>query len=254
VAFSTFLARIRRRETPFYAFLFRVGRFGQHFEVPMVRPLHLALYHERMFRLTVWSNLLRILYYQPMFRARCVSVGRGLRLEEGVPIVLGDLRIRIGEGARISGTTTFVASPASREPVLEIGDSSYIGYQVSISVGARVSIGSHVLLANRVFLAGDDGHPLDPIERRSRPGSGTGSIVIEDDVWIGEAAIVLKDVRVGRGAVVAAGAVVTADVPPLTVVAGNPARVVKQIGQAPVVAPEVGERPAAEYTEPRVRP
>jgi acetyltransferase-like isoleucine patch superfamily enzyme len=252
MAFSAFLAKVRRRETPFYAMLFRIGRFGQHFEVPMVRPLHLALYHERLFRLTVWWNLRRILYYQPMFRARCESVGRGLRLEEGIPVVLGDLRIRIGHGARISGTTTFVASPASRDAVLEIGDASYIGYQVSISVGARVSIGSHVLLANRVFLAADDGHPLDPVERRSRPGSGTGCITIEDDVWIGESAIVLKDIRIGRGAVVAAGAVVTADVPPLTVVAGNPARVVKQIVPTTAAPAIAANRPAAAYTEPRL--
>jgi acetyltransferase-like isoleucine patch superfamily enzyme len=80
-----------------------------------------------------------------------------------------------------------------------------------------------------VFLAADDGHPIDPIARRSEPGSGTGSIEIEDDVWIGESAIVTKDVRIGRAAIVATGSVVTRDVAPFTVVGGNPARVLKQI-------------------------
>jgi len=159
-------------------------------------------------------------------------VGVRLHLDGGIPLIIGHLRLRLGNDVRISGTTTFSAATRADEPVLEIGDHTYVGYQVGISVGARVSLGRHVLVANRVFLAGDDGHPLDPVARRSEPGSGTGTIVVEDDAWIGESAIVLKDVCVGEGSVVAAAAVVTADVPPFTVVAGNPARVVREIPRA----------------------
>ncbi|MEV7663036.1 DapH/DapD/GlmU-related protein [Paenarthrobacter sp. NPDC089316] len=58
-------------------------------------------------------------------------------------------------------------------------------------------------------------------------------VVIEDDVWIGARAIILPGVRVGRGSVVAAAAVVTKSVPPFSVVAGNPARVVKSRADCP---------------------
>lgn len=199
------------------------------FEVPLIRPLHLALYYERRARLTAWEHVRRTAYYQPLFRARCDRSGRRLHLDGGMPLVIGHLRIVVGDDVRISGTTTFSAARLAVDPVLAIGDHSYVGYQVMVAVGSRVSIGRHVLISNRVFLAGDDGHPMDPSQRRSMPASGTGTIQIDDDVWIGEAAIILKDVRIGRAAVVAAGAVVTRDVPPFSVVAGNPARVVKVI-------------------------
>ena len=59
--------------------------------------------------------------------------------------------------------------------------------------------------------------------------SESAPIVIEDNVWIGEYATILKGVTIGKGAVVASHAVVTKDVPPYTIVAGNPARVVKEL-------------------------
>ena len=59
--------------------------------------------------------------------------------------------------------------------------------------------------------------------------SDTGPIVIGDDVWIGMRVMIFKGVSIGNGAVVAAGSVVTKDVPPMSVVAGNPSQVVKSI-------------------------
>ena len=78
-----------------------------------------------------------------------------------------------------------------------------------------------ILAVNHVF---DD--PARPIIEQGITAEG---IVIENDAWIGAGAIILDGVRVGQGAVVGAGAVVTRDVPPHTVVAGNPASVVKTI-------------------------
>jgi acetyltransferase-like isoleucine patch superfamily enzyme len=95
--------------------------------------------------------------------------------------------------------------------------SAYLG---SIDIGAGVSIAP-----NCAFYPYDHGtEPDRPIRRQGIVSSG--DIVIEDDVWIGTGVIVLADVRVGRGAVLAAGAVVTADVPQMTIAAGVPARVI----------------------------
>jgi acetyltransferase-like isoleucine patch superfamily enzyme len=107
---------------------------------------------------------------------------------------------------------------------------------VELFSGSEITIGKHVLIANHVLINGYDGHPLDPLDRAAghRPKEdGYGAVRIGDYSWIGSKAIILKNVTVGRGAVVASGAVVTKDVPELTVVAGNPAKHVRTIDAPP---------------------
>ncbi|MEV6303083.1 sugar O-acetyltransferase [Actinoplanes sp. NPDC051861] len=89
-----------------------------------------------------------------------------------------------------------------------------------------IRIGDNVMIAPRVSLL-TGGHPLSPAERREY--ITYAPILIEDNVWIGAAAVITQGVTIGAGSVVAAGAVVTRDVPAGTLVAGVPARVVKTI-------------------------
>ncbi len=106
-----------------------------------------------------------------------------------------------------------------------ISPGTRIGAFCSFAPGVRIGGPQHPLgfvsthpftyLANRGYVAEDD---------TALQASLTGSVTIEDDVWIGGNAVVLPGVRIGRGAVVAAGAVVTVDVEPYTIVAGVPAR------------------------------
>lgn len=104
------------------------------------------------------------------------------------------MTIEIGEEVTIFGKTTFNGTKVVDKPTLEIGDHSYIGYQVGIYVGSNVSIGSNVLISNNVSIFGEDGHPIDPILRRNNPPSRDSikPVVIRDDAWICERAIVLK--------------------------------------------------------------
>jgi acetyltransferase-like isoleucine patch superfamily enzyme len=101
------------------------------------------------------------------------------------------------------------------------------------------------LISHNVNIADTDSHELSPLDRAegfrhliteghatTKGGIVTAPVVIEDHAWIGLNAVVLKGVRIGRGAVVAAASVVTRDVPPFTLVAGNPARVVRQLEDA----------------------
>ncbi|ODS33236.1 MAG: galactoside O-acetyltransferase [Candidatus Scalindua rubra] len=226
-----FGVRVRRRETPFYDRIYRAAKSLRKFEIPSISPLYSFLYYERKTRLNLWNNIIRVFYYTPMFKTQCKNVGKGLYLINGIPLITGNLTIEIGEEVTIFGKTTFNGTKVVDKPTLEIGDHSYIGYQVGIYVGSNVSIGSNVLISNNVSIFGEDGHPIDPILRRNNPPSRDSikPVVIRDDAWICERAIVLKGVTIGEGAIVGTGAVVTKDVPPMTIVAGNPARIVRKI-------------------------
>lgn len=93
-----------------------------------------------------------------------------------------------------------------------------------VTIGARVAVGCNSVIADTDF------HPLLPDIRQAAPLDGaTAPVTIEDDVFIGMQSLILKGVTVGRGSVIGAGSVVTRDVPPGVVVAGNPARVIRSL-------------------------
>lgn len=91
------------------------------------------------------------------------------------------------------------------------------------------SLGNDVLIASSVALVGRDDHRIDCVGSAiwDSPRGDSYRLVIGNDVWIGHGAICIAGITVGTGSVVAAGSVVTKDVPPYTVVAGNPARVIR---------------------------
>ncbi len=105
----------------------------------------------------------------------------------------------------------------------------YINFGATILDCNRVTIGSRVLFGPNVSLYAAT-HPTDPAVRRGTEGPEYAlPITIEDDVWLGGNVVVLPGVTVGRGSTVGAGSVVTRDVEPLTVVAGNPARLIRRL-------------------------
>ncbi|OTB09210.1 hypothetical protein M426DRAFT_51303 [Hypoxylon sp. CI-4A] len=110
---------------------------------------------------------------------------------------------------------------------IAIGNNVFIGRNCTIIDPMEVIIGSNSYIGPNVNLFGGTLH-TDPKRRKGSKSPHIGApIYIEEDVWIGGAATILLGVRIGKGATVAAGAVVTKDVPPFTVVAGNPARVTR---------------------------
>ena len=108
-----------------------------------------------------------------------------------------------------------------------IGDHTRVGLHNTV-IGP-VTIGSHVNLAQGITDTALNHNFSDSGKRIDEQGVSTTPVVIEDDVWIGANAVVLPGVRVGTHSVVAAGAVVTKDVPPHSIVAGVPAIVIKKI-------------------------
>ena len=108
-----------------------------------------------------------------------------------------------------------------------IGDHTRIGLHNTI-IGP-VEIGSHVNLAQGITVTALNHNFSDTSKRIDEQGVSTNPVTIEDDVWVGANAVILPGVTIGEHCVVAAGAVVTKDVPPHSLVAGVPAKVIKQI-------------------------
>ncbi len=106
----------------------------------------------------------------------------------------------------------------------------------------RIAIGDRVLISHNVTILDNLSHPISARERHRQARQiiagfhpvdvdlGARAVTIGADAWIGAGAIVLRGVSIGTGAIVGAGAVVTDDVPPWTIVAGNPARTVRVLG------------------------
>jgi len=141
----------------------------------------------------------------------------------GVPAIVTQGRLTIGNHVRLLSTVATLELVTLPDGHLEIGDDTFINYGTSIVASNHVRIGKGCLLGTHVIVMDCDFHR---VEDKSWDTNGR-PIEIEDRVWIGNRAMVLKGVRVGHDAVVAAGAVVTHDVPPRTIVAGVPARVIR---------------------------
>jgi len=123
---------------------------------------------------------------------------------------------------------------------LSLGRNVHLGEYVHIRAGGGVTIGDNVAIAAHVTIA-SQGHPTDLPRCHGPHWSITEApVVIEDDVWVGSGAIILPGTRVGRGAVVAAGAVVSRDVPALSVVAGVPARPIGEVCERRATGEETG--------------
>lgn len=156
-------------------------------------------------------------------RFRLDKCGALLRAERGVRIYHRDCDMVLGRKVflhryvKLSGYGT----QASRAKLV-IGDGVAIGDRTEIHAGERVEIGSGSLIAWDCTILDRDYHKFGGEREQTAP------VIIGERVWIGCHALILKGVTIGDGAVIAAGSVVTKDVPPGVLVGGNPARVLKE--------------------------
>ncbi len=232
----SWVAKLRRGDGPFWGRMKSAAKAVLSFHLPvngLTRPPFRFCYRFHVLARETWIWARRFFWYEPLFRSQCESVGARFQMEE-LPYIVGAGRIVVGEGVRLSGKPSFAfgrAGPAGL-PELVIGDGTFVGHDCGFNVGRSVRIGRHCLLAGGVQVFDMDGHPVDAVRRRAgepTPPESIAPVVIGDDVWIGSGALILKGVTIGNRAIVAARSVVTKDIPPDTIVAGNPARVVKTL-------------------------
>lgn len=166
---------------------------------------------------------------------RRMRVGRNVLIGDHASIsAFGRDGIEIGDDVSLREYAWVQATSRLDEPGagLTIGDGTYIGPRCVLGAGGGIRIGRRVLFGAGVQILAEDHVFQDPDAPIAAQGVARRGIVIEDDAWIGNSAIVLDGVTVGKGAVVGAGAVVTRDVPAGAVAAGNPARVIRTRGAA----------------------
>ena len=225
---------MKTSEHPIARTALAVVKHARSASAPCVPGAHRVVYRLHKSIAHVWHELWRACYWTPVFRARLDGSGVGLHLAgRGMPFVTGPVKISVGRHCRFSTALTISGRAASlREPRLEIGDNVGVGWQTTIAVGRRIVLGDNVRIAGRAFLAGYPGHPLDARDRAAGlpcTENQVGDIIIRRDAWLGAGCSVMSGVEIGEGAVIAAGSIVTKDIPPFTLAAGAPARVIRRL-------------------------
>lgn len=153
-----------------------------------------------------------------------------IRLGRGFSLTCRDGKVFLGQGVSFGNDCGIaVLGSSGREPAfLSIGDKTSFQDRCHINSKIGITIGERCAISWDVEFLDTDFHRiinLDGIEVKN-----SARISIGNDVWIGARAIILKGVSLGDGSVVAAGAVVTKSYPPNSLIAGNPARLVREIG------------------------
>lgn len=228
------LMKARKGESGLYRHARSAWHALQGFYLPLPHSFAAFLYSERVLRRRMWTVFLKVVYREPLFRYRCEAVGRRLGLEGEIPLIIGDGRITVGDNVRIGRRNTWIVGfKVSEGAELVIGNDVSVNYQTTISVAKRIEIGSRTMIAGNVQIYDNVSHPLDP-GRRHEPFrlDEAEPVMIGENVWLGNRAIVMRGVTIGDNSVVAAAAVVTKDVPANVVVGGNPATIIKQLDRA----------------------
>jgi acetyltransferase-like isoleucine patch superfamily enzyme len=175
----------------------------------------------------------RVFVSEPLLKGYCKKYGKNVHADIYVHWINGKGDIILGDGVRLDGKSSIkFSSHYCKTPTLEVGNYTHIGHNATLTIGKCISIGKYCRISSDVFIFDYSGHPLDPVARKQGFSSAIEEVrpvTIEDNVWIGRRVIVLPGVTIGKGSVIAAGTVVTKDVPSYCVAAGNPARIVKDL-------------------------
>jgi acetyltransferase-like isoleucine patch superfamily enzyme len=155
---------------------------------------------------------------------RCDVIGPRARLR-GRPHVVNRGHIEIGDRVTLHSHLVPIELQTVNGGRIEIGHGTFVNYGTIVTAYDSVRIGCECLIGHHVTILDNSEHD---VVHRGRPGRSR-PVDIGDRVWLCDRAIVLPGVRIGEGAVVGAGAVVTKDVPAWTLAAGNPARVIRRL-------------------------
>ncbi len=163
--------------------------------------------------------------------AHKLSVGKNFLIEEGAELNCNALRgmhfgnrVTIGKYAIVRPSNIYGGAVGEG---MSIGDNSNIGPYSYIGCSGKITIGNNVMMGPRVSMFAENHNYSDTSIPMKEQGVSLSEIVVNNDCWIASNATILAGVTIGEGSIIAAGAVVTKDIPPYSIVAGNPAKVIK---------------------------
>jgi acetyltransferase-like isoleucine patch superfamily enzyme len=171
---------------------------------------------------------------EPRLAAALLNAQFRIRSHASVPLstrlrgkirISGSGRLVLGNGITLIGNVVLIELISYEGACITIGDHTFINYGSSISAHRLVTIGRHCLLGHYTFILDNNEHDL----RQHRMLPPSEPVFIEDHVWIGSRVCILPGVHIGHHSAVGAGSIVTTDIPPHCLAAGNPARVVRSI-------------------------
>lgn len=189
------------------------------------------------YRLALFFNKIGQVFYTYWIRNAFGSFGEGTLIEGRFLKLVGPQNMHIGNNCNIGINIVMETYERIREqkfnPRFELGNNSSIGNESHITCINSIKIGNDVRMGRKVFIT-DNAHgasesSLLDISPAMRPLYSKGSVVIEDCVWIGEMVSIMPGVTIGRGSIIGANSVITKNIPPYCMAAGNPAKVIKQI-------------------------
>lgn len=232
-AWRRFSLKVRRQETPFHAFVYKVAKDLRAISVPTLPRFHSFLYYEWVARTSMWHNFWRVLYYEPMFKSQCRSVGPGFKLwyaGNGCCRILGNLNIRLGSNVIMYDNVSLVGVRATDEPEFVTGDNVYLGPHTRFMVARKISIGNYTFIGSQVMMVDNASHSVNPVDRFA-PGAGLPPeesikpIRIGDFCSIPTANYVYPGAVIGDGVATKLGTHLRGVIPPFVLVSGHPCRI-----------------------------
>jgi acetyltransferase-like isoleucine patch superfamily enzyme len=204
----------------------RCTRFSVPAPRVIVKPMLWAFLAVR----SCWHFVLRVFVCEPIMKAYFKECGRNFRGDCHFPWISGNGDIIVGDNVEIDGMLYIhFGVRFKNRPTLIIGDNSGIGHDCRFVVANQIKIGRDCVISGNCWIADSNGHPADPADRLARKPPSADEVrpvVISDGVWIGRCCLIFPGVKIGTGSIVSGGSVVRGHVPPYSVVAGNPAKVV----------------------------
>jgi len=186
--------------------------------------------HRPYFIKKIWFRLLK-LHVDHFLRPQLESLGRNSYVVKpwyievfGGPVTIGDNITLLASADKRTRLTVW--SDRKDIPGITIGDHVLISPGVRISAAVGITISDNCMVASNAYITDSDWHG---IYDRSLPPDSAYPVKLEDNVWIGDSAIICKGVTIGRNSIIGAGAVVSNDIPPNSIAVGNPARVVRTL-------------------------
>jgi acetyltransferase-like isoleucine patch superfamily enzyme len=230
-AIDSFILKVKRGDTPLLRALRAFARGVRNPQAPVLpqflKPLLRSLYEFHYFVIQIVRLVLTAGYRHPLFQGRCASIGKNVAID-GLPFVNGHVEIHVGNNVHLGGRLDIHSGRFVDRPQLVIKDNAELGWNVRITVNREVVIEEFVRVSYDCRISDSDGHPREADLRRENAPVNPKDIRevrICRDAWIGNGAHIMKGVTIGEGAIVGANSVVITDVPPYSLVLGNPAEV-----------------------------